>query len=191
MGIGRRLFHRVISWNAEGVSITEGVSATYRARYFPIKASLGQSNVSTSTKRFRDVSIERVLLCGQLIYSQPRQTLHDRKGTYYRSVHDVQPDLREIADILEDGNTMMIVLCIDKRPPFSLHLDCLTLLLSLNRFGFNRVFPIKYLLFFIGTPSKFEKGTKELKRLDFNLVYVIWKAHFLVSKKKFTKIREL
>lgn len=160
MGIGRRLFHRVISWNAEGVSITEGVSATYRARYFPIKASLGQSNVSTSTKRFRDVSIERVLLCGQLICSQPRQTLYDRKGTYYRSVHDVQPDLREIVDILEDDNTMMIVVCIDKLP-FSLHLDCLALLHSLNRFGFNRVFPIKYSLFFIGTSSKLKKKARK------------------------------
>lgn len=159
MGIGRRLFHRVISWNAEGVSITEGVSATYRARYFPIKASLGQSNVSTSTKRFRDVSIERVLLCGQLIYSQPRQTLYDRKGTYYRPVHDVQPDLREIADILEDGNTMMIVVCIDKLP-FSLHLDCLALLLSLNRFGFNRVFPLSIHFSLLGRLLNLKKARK-------------------------------
>lgn len=183
MGIGRRLFHRVISWNAEGVSITEGVSATYRARYFPIKASLGQSNVSTSTKRFRDVSIERVLLCGQLICSQPRQTLYDRKGTYYRSVHDVQPDLREIVDILEDDNTMMIVVCIDKLP-FSLHLDCLALLHSLNRFGFNRVFPIKYSLFFIGTSSKLKKRHERIKMFRFYLSVCDFKSLFVCSQKE-------
>lgn len=68
----------------------------------------------------------------------------------------------------------MIVVCIDK-PPFSLHLDCLALLISLNRFGFNRVVPMKYSVFFIGTSPKFEKGTKKLKRLDFILVRVIFK----------------
>lgn len=86
---------------------------------------------------------------------------------------------------------MMIVVCIDK-PPFSLHLDCLALLISLNRFGFNRVVPMKYSVFFIGTSPKFEKGTKKLKRLDFILVRVILKKTYsLVPKKKFTKIREL
>ena len=34
---------------------------------------------------------------------------------------------------------------------------------------------MKYSVFFIGTFSKFEKGTKKLKRLDFILVRVIFK----------------
>ena len=68
----------------------------------------------------RDVSVGRVLLCDRLIYSQPPQTLSHRKGAYYRSVHDAQPDLGEVVDVLEDSNMTITVVHIDKRPGFLL-----------------------------------------------------------------------
>ena len=103
------IFREAILRKAKAGSVTEGVSVSYRPRYFPIKSSSGQSNVSS--KRVRGVSIGRVLLWDRLIYSQ---TLSDRKGAYYCSVYDAQPDLGEVVDVLEDSNMTMTVVHIDK-----------------------------------------------------------------------------
>lgn len=52
-------------------------------------------------------------------------------------------------------------------------------------------FPLSIHFSLLGRLLNLKKGTKELKCLDFILAYVILKAYLLVSKKKFTKIREL
>lgn len=92
----------------------EGIPATYRVRYSSIKTSSGQSIVSASTERDRDVAIEGILLCDRLIYSRPPQTLLDPREGYFGPVDNAWDDLGNVLNISRIDSSMVRAPAPDK-----------------------------------------------------------------------------